>query len=96
VEKKNPKVQQTRIILGDVYENRKSITGYISILSHQINVGFEGYGDCGSKKGYGFPILIENQNGIPHVVIYGDINQESPTHVISLENAADKKNNKRI
>jgi hypothetical protein len=56
-----------------------------------ILVGFEGYGDFFSENGAGWPILIENRDGVPCVVIWSDINKEGPTHVISLENAAESK-----
>jgi hypothetical protein len=49
----------------------------------------EGYGDKPSDDGDGWPVLIENRNGVPHVVIWADINQEDPTHVISLDEAAE-------
>jgi len=32
-------------------------------------------------------VYIENREGVPHVIIWGDINSEDPTHVISLEGA---------
>jgi hypothetical protein len=47
----------------------------------------EGYGDFCSTKGEGTPVLIERFNGVLRVVIWGDINQEDPTHTISLEGA---------
>ena len=31
------------------------------------------------------PVIIENREGVPYVVIWADPNQEDPTHTISLE-----------
>jgi hypothetical protein len=56
-----------------------------------ILVGFKGYGDFCSENGAGWPVLIENRDGVPCVVIWSDINKEGPTHVISLEGAAESK-----
>lgn len=46
-----------------------------------------GYGDCTSKKGYGCPVIIERWEGDLRLVVWGDINKEDPTHIISLEGA---------
>ena len=47
----------------------------------------EGYGDSLSPDDCGTPILTEKYDGELRVVIWGDINQEDPTHIISLEGA---------
>jgi len=52
-----------------------------------ILIRIEGYGDKTSPKGEGCPILIENWMGEARVVIWGDINKENHTHLISLEGA---------
>ena len=51
-----------------------------------IEISFRGYGtlDGGSESA---PILIENRDGVPYVIIWGDATSEEPTHVISLEKA---------
>lgn len=47
----------------------------------------EGLGDCGSKAGHGFPIVVEYYKKDVRVIVWADINQEDPTHVISLAGA---------
>jgi hypothetical protein len=47
----------------------------------------EGYGDSCSMDENGCPILIERWNGELRVVVWADVNQEDPTHIISLEPA---------
>ena len=32
-------------------------------------------------------VFIENRNGIPHICIWADRDQQDPTHVVSLEGA---------
>ena len=56
-----------------------------------ILVAVQGYGDMPSPDGQGQPILIEKYNGELRVVIWSDINQEDPTHIISLEGAREDK-----
>jgi len=60
-----------------------------SVLGHPNNlcVRLEGYGDCYSADGHGAPVLIEVLDGKARVIVWGDINQEDPTHVIDLSGA---------
>lgn len=46
-----------------------------------------GYGDYCSKEGEGIPVIIEQFQGTLRVVIWANINEEEPTHIISLEKA---------
>lgn len=52
-----------------------------------LSLHFDGYSDCCSEDGYGTPVYIEKYDNDLRVIIYSDINQEEPTHVISLANA---------
>lgn len=63
----------------------------VSLERYSIYVAFKGYGDYVSANGYGTQVTIEYRNGTPHVIVYADINQEGPTHVISLEGALESK-----
>ena len=47
----------------------------------------EGHGDCGSRDGHGWPVMIERYNGDIRIVVWADINQENPTHIIDLAGA---------
>jgi len=47
----------------------------------------ERYGDYCSVEGEGTPILLELFDNELRLVIWADINQEEPTHIISLEGA---------
>lgn len=52
-----------------------------------LEISFYGYGENGAVEGQGSPLIIELRRGIPHLHVFGDINQEAPTHTISLEGA---------
>jgi hypothetical protein len=47
----------------------------------------DGYGDHHSKDGHGSPVLIEMSDGNLRLAIWGDINEESATHVVDLGDA---------
>jgi len=66
---------------GDPIEVETKFTPY-SIL-----MGPKGYGDFCSNDGNGYPVMIEKLDGELRVIIWGDINKEDPTHIISLEGA---------
>ena len=53
----------------------------------QLMIGFDGYGECGADVNTGTPVLIEVWDGKLRVIVFGDINEEDPTHVIELEAA---------
>jgi len=44
-------------------------------------------GDHVTDAGHGWPVLVETYNGKPQVIIWSDINQEEPTHIIDLSQA---------
>lgn len=47
----------------------------------------EGYGSCNMLPGHGSPLWIELYEGKLRLVVFADINQEDPTHIIDLEDA---------
>jgi len=50
-----------------------------------------GYGDAGSQDGYGCPVVIEYYDHDVRVLVWADINNQDPTHVISLAGALESK-----
>lgn len=59
-----------------------------------LMVGADGYGEKTALDGDGFPIVIEFHEGKFRLLVWADINQEDPTHIISLEGAReDARNN---
>ncbi|MGR5448539.1 hypothetical protein ACP3V3_01900 [Vibrio sp. PNB22_3_1] len=69
-------------------DNQKQTTIYTEHQNESaIGVRLDGFSDNVSHDDFGHPVLIEQLNGELRVVIWSDINQEDPTHIISLENA---------
>ena len=52
-----------------------------------LMIGADDYGEMTAKNGYGFPIVIEYHERQFRILVWGDINKEDPTHIISLEGA---------
>ncbi len=78
--------------IADVVHNNK--TQYIDVETfsdfYAAYIRPKGYGDYDSVDGQGAPILIEFRDGIPYVIIFDDINNPNPSHIISLEKASEK------
>ena len=47
----------------------------------------EGTGDFISQDGHGFPIMLQYYEKSIRLVVWSDINQEDPTHIIPLDGA---------
>ena len=78
--------------LEDVYdEEAKPQPVQVRYNERGVGFHFPGFGDLTTVDGEGEPVYIEYRDGVPTVVVWGDINQEDPTHVISLEDAAEAK-----
>lgn len=56
-------------------------------LGGTIEIGAEGYSDYNSADDTGAPIEINNDGGELSVSLWTDINNEDPTHVVSLSGA---------
>jgi hypothetical protein len=50
-------------------------------------IGFRGFGEASAQEGFGFPVVIEQHEGRLRLIVWSDINQEDPTHIIDLEGA---------
>jgi len=74
--------------LKDAYD-QEATPQRVQVKFNDLGIGlhFPGYGDHGTADPHGEPVFIEYRNGVPHVVVWQDIQQEDPTHVIGLEDA---------
>ena len=54
---------------------------------HGVSLFAEDYGDKGTMPGHGTPVFIELYRGELRVIVWADINEEDPTHVIPLGGA---------
>jgi len=73
----------TEFDLADCYDEEKPIRCKMYVNPRAIGIQFEGYEDYHGAEN----VLIEFDGKHPRVVIWGDINSEDPTHIISLEGA---------
>ncbi len=72
-------------------EPRPPIRCRLLTLGHDVSICFDGYGDYGSTAGHGCPVMIEHYDGVLRLLVWGDINQQDPTHIIDLEGALEAK-----
>jgi len=75
----------------DLDHSMKEVPTLVEMTCGSIFVSPKGYGECGAQDGYGCPIKVEVWQGELRVIVWGDINQEDPTHIISLEGAKEDK-----
>lgn len=61
--------------------------GVFSILPVGISAAFKGYTDNASKDDSGEVVLLTRESGKLMLTVFADVNQEEPTHRISLEDA---------
>jgi len=47
----------------------------------------KGYGDAFSPDGYGAQLKVENEGGRIRIIVWSDINNGDPTHIIWLDEA---------
>jgi len=73
--------------LADAINDGKEYYVEIRIDEQGIYIRPDGYSDSCSNDGGGCPVLFEFANGVPRVVVWGDINQEDYTHLVDLEGA---------
>jgi hypothetical protein len=80
-------MDKLKAMLHDQNGEPKSLRTVLENINGSIYISPEGYGDACSADGCGIPALIEVYEGELRIIIWGDINQEDPTHIISLEGA---------
>lgn len=54
---------------------------------HGIEINPEGYGDFESAEGQGSPIFLEYYEGHLRLLVWADINDPEPSHIIDLQGA---------
>lgn len=80
--------QEMDTVIWDSWTNsRKRISVKVVSQSGSVYIRPEGTGDCTSEDGHGFPICLEYYEGSLRLIVWSDINQEDPTHIIPMENS---------
>ena len=72
-------------------ENTKPLNVALENVNGSLLIAPEGYGDSVSSEGNGTPVLLEVYEGKLRLVVWSDINQEDPTHIIELSGAKESK-----
>lgn len=86
-------ISKMKAIIVDKSEqvNEKRVKIAVEFKNDSFCIMPEGYGDSCSTYDSGVPVMLEIWEGELRVLIWADINQEDPTHVISLEGARESK-----
>ena len=79
-------------LLDDV--TGKKIKASVVFEYGKIVVYLDGYGDLHSTDGKGSPVVIDYFENRVSVIVWGDINKEDNTHIISLEGAKESNRGK--
>jgi len=73
-----------------VTNEKDKLDGSIIVAPGAVMVKLIGYGTCVMEDGRGFPVCIElSTKGSPKVMVWADINNEDPTHMIDLCGASE-------
>ncbi|PSF35977.1 hypothetical protein C7H19_14615 [Aphanothece hegewaldii CCALA 016] len=78
--------QKLPFILKDSV-SQQSVRGKVAHINNGLEIYFDGYGNYSCEPTSGSTILIEVFEQSLRVIIWGDIQQEDPTHVIELDGA---------
>ena len=76
--------------LKDKLDGKKKVKTVVELSNDSIYISPKGYGDCGTEDGHGCPVMLEIWEGELRVVVWSDINQEDPTHIISIAGAKEE------
>ena len=77
--------------VGDVAAMTEKRAIEVESEPHGVAIRPIGYGQKLAEDGFGSPVFIEIRDGVPFVIVWDDINDEEPSHMISLEKAAESK-----
>jgi hypothetical protein len=70
--------------------------GTVKVGPNDVEVLLDGHGTLTMDPGHGPVILLEYLDGVPRLIVWADINQEDPTHVIELRKASEKARRKQL
>jgi hypothetical protein len=79
--------EELRRDLRDVGESGELLEAGVTICDDYAGIFFDGSGLCGMEEGVNEVVLFEFYEGKPRLLVWADINQEDPTHVIDLSGA---------
>ncbi|GFE72073.1 hypothetical protein [Chroococcus sp. FPU101] len=65
----------------------QTVTEKIAYINNGLEIYFDGYGNYSCEPTSGSTVLIEVFEHSLRVIVWGDILQEDPTHIIELDRA---------
>ncbi|WP_372997583.1 hypothetical protein [Marinobacter sp.] len=80
-------IQEYPVVIQDQERDYQPTRGTISVLPHGVAVRMEGHTDNASEDDMGELFTLIQYKGELQLVVFADVNQEEPTHTISLEAA---------
>lgn len=92
-------VPKLTVVLSDIFSDEgdestcPSVEVELEINPQNVSITSGGYGDAIEGKG-GIIALLENNDGILRLVVWSDINNDEPTHVIDLSGAKEERRHK--
>lgn len=73
----------------------KIVSNQLAESTNERHDGFylmvKGYGDADSPDGYGTQLKVENEGGRIRIIVWSDINNYEPTHIIWLDKALESR-----
>ena len=75
----------------DGSDQEQQLSGIATEQGGALLIHVDGYGDFCSANGQGTVVVIELDEGCARILVWADINEEDPTHTISLEKAREDK-----
>lgn len=82
-----PNFRTVRTTLIDVGDGTRKQEVKVAAFPLSIMLQFPGYDAQNIPDRQGYPVCVELRDDVLQVRIWSDINDQYPTHVISLENA---------
>ena len=71
---------------GGITSDKSRMRVVVSPENHDLGILIQPQG-TGTYDGPYAPIMLENMNGKPRLVVWADINDQEPTHIIDLSGA---------
>ena len=84
---KRVKLKEWTVELRDIHtDDKRQVPVKVVSQNGALFLRPDGTGDLCSQ-GFGFPVMLEYYEKSIRLVVWSDINQEDPTHIIPLEGA---------
>ena len=83
----NPKTTRISLNIKDADGGKWVLPVTLHLNNLGLAIQAEGYGEMTAAEGQGLPIYLEYLDQKLRLLVWADINDEEPTHVIDMEGA---------